>query len=96
MAGLLNNITQNDDAGDSGARKIPIIGNFFKSKADRAEQTELMVLDHAAPGPSARPGRGAGAADRSDASSFRTGAGRARRPGGWRRDARRRARRSRR
>ena len=25
-------------------RAIPIIGNFFKSKADRAERTELMVL----------------------------------------------------
>jgi pilus assembly protein CpaC len=24
--------------------KIPIIGNFFKSKAERMERTELMVL----------------------------------------------------
>ena len=24
--------------------KLPIIGNLFKSKAERAEQTELMVL----------------------------------------------------
>ena len=44
IAGLLNNITQNDNAAIPGSQKIPIIGNFFKSKADRTEQTELMVL----------------------------------------------------
>ena len=43
--------------------KLPIIGALFKAKADRAEQTELMVLDHAASGPSARSGRSAAAAD---------------------------------
>ena len=44
VAGLLNNITQNDNAAIPWISKIPIIGNFFKSKADRTEQTELLVL----------------------------------------------------
>ena len=44
MAGLLNNITQNDTANVPFLSKIPIIGNFFKSKAERMERTELMVL----------------------------------------------------
>lgn len=44
VAGLLNNITQTDNAAIPVLSRIPIIGNFFKSKADRSEQTELLVL----------------------------------------------------
>jgi pilus assembly protein CpaC len=44
IAGLLNNITQNDTAAIPILSKLPIIGTLFKSKADRAERTELMVL----------------------------------------------------
>jgi pilus assembly protein CpaC len=44
VAGLLNNLTQVDAAAIPVLSKIPIIGNFFRSKADRGEQTELMVL----------------------------------------------------
>lgn len=44
IAGLLNNIAQNDKQGIPLLSKLPIIGNLFKSRADRAEQTELMVL----------------------------------------------------
>jgi pilus assembly protein CpaC len=44
IAGLLDNLTQEDAAGIPGLSSIPILGNLFKSKADRAERTELMVL----------------------------------------------------
>ncbi len=44
VAGLLNNITQNDTAAVPILSKIPIIGHLLKSKAERAEQTELLVL----------------------------------------------------
>jgi pilus assembly protein CpaC len=44
IAGLLDNLTQEDAAAVPVLSKIPIIGNIFKSKADRAERTELMVL----------------------------------------------------
>ena len=44
IAGLLDNITQEDGAGIPGLSKIPILGNLFKSKAERSERTELMVL----------------------------------------------------
>lgn len=44
VAGLLNNLTQVDSSAIPILSKIPIIGNFFRSKADRGEQTELMVL----------------------------------------------------
>ncbi len=44
IAGLLDNISQDDNAAIPILGKIPIIGALFKSKADRAEQTELMVL----------------------------------------------------
>jgi pilus assembly protein CpaC len=44
MAGLLNNLSQNDTANIPFLSKIPIIGHFFKSKAERMERTELMVL----------------------------------------------------
>jgi pilus assembly protein CpaC len=44
IAGLLDNLTQEDAAAIPLLSKVPIIGNLFKSKADRAERTELMVL----------------------------------------------------
>jgi pilus assembly protein CpaC len=44
IAGLLDNISQEDDANVPFLSKIPIIGYLFKSKAERASQTELMVL----------------------------------------------------
>jgi pilus assembly protein CpaC len=44
IAGLLNNISQEDTAAIPILSSLPIIGNLFKSKADRAERTELMVL----------------------------------------------------
>ncbi|HXI30728.1 MAG TPA: type II and III secretion system protein family protein, partial [Vicinamibacterales bacterium] len=44
IGGLMNNSTQTDKAGIPGLSEVPIIGNLFKSKADRKEQTELVVL----------------------------------------------------
>lgn len=44
IAGLLDNVSQEDHANIPFLSKIPIIGYLFKSKAERAEQTELMVL----------------------------------------------------
>jgi pilus assembly protein CpaC len=44
IAGLLNNISQNDGANIPFLSKIPVIGYLFKSNADRRERTELMVL----------------------------------------------------
>ncbi len=44
IAGLLDNLTQEDAAAVPILSRIPIIGSLFKSKADRAERTELMVL----------------------------------------------------
>ena len=44
IAGLLDNLTQEDSAAIPILSKVPILGNLFKSKADRAERTELMVL----------------------------------------------------
>jgi pilus assembly protein CpaC len=44
IAGLLNNITQDDKSAIPILSKLPIIGALFKSKSDRAERTELMVL----------------------------------------------------
>jgi pilus assembly protein CpaC len=44
IAGLLDNIRQNDAAAIPILSKLPIIGALFKSKAERAEETELMVL----------------------------------------------------
>jgi pilus assembly protein CpaC len=44
IAGLLDNIRQNDSAAIPILSKLPILGNIFKSKAERAEETELMVL----------------------------------------------------
>jgi pilus assembly protein CpaC len=44
IAGLLDNTTQDDAHAIPILSKLPIIGYMFKSKASRAEQTELMVL----------------------------------------------------
>ena len=44
IAGLMNNMTQNDGANVPFLSKIPIVGYLFKSNADRKERTELMVL----------------------------------------------------
>ena len=44
IAGLLDNVRQNDSAAIPILSKLPILGSIFKSKADRAEETELMVL----------------------------------------------------
>ena len=44
VAGLLNNVSQTDRQAIPILSKLPIIGYLFKSKAARAEQTELMVV----------------------------------------------------
>ena len=44
IAGLLNNVSQEDKAAIPILGKLPIIGALFRSKSDRAERTELMVL----------------------------------------------------
>jgi len=44
IAGLLDNTAQTDRAAIPILGQIPIIGNLFKSQADRKDQTELMVL----------------------------------------------------
>ena len=44
IAGLLDNIRQDDAAAIPILSKLPVIGAIFKSKAERAEETELMVL----------------------------------------------------
>jgi pilus assembly protein CpaC len=44
IAGLMNNTSQADNQAIPILSKLPIIGYLFKSKADRAEQTELIVI----------------------------------------------------
>ncbi len=44
IAGLLDNMAQDDRAAIPILGQIPIIGYLFKSKAERKERTELMVL----------------------------------------------------
>jgi pilus assembly protein CpaC len=44
IAGLLSNISQDDVVQIPGLAKLPIIGHLFRSRAERADQTELMVL----------------------------------------------------
>jgi pilus assembly protein CpaC len=44
IAGLINNIAQDDTAALPILSQLPIIGNLFKSKADRKERTELLVI----------------------------------------------------
>ena len=63
IAGLLDNISQNDGAAIPVLSKLPIIGPLFKSKSKRAEQTELMVLITPRLVRAARSGRSAAAAD---------------------------------
>jgi pilus assembly protein CpaC len=44
IAGLMYNVAQEDAQKVPILGSIPIIGYLFKSKADKKEQTELMVL----------------------------------------------------
>jgi pilus assembly protein CpaC len=44
IAGLLNNISQDDVNEVPGLARLPIIGRLFRSQGTRAEQNELMVL----------------------------------------------------
>lgn len=44
IAGLMNNISQSDRSAIPVLSSIPIIGYLFKSKSERQQQTELMVL----------------------------------------------------
>ena len=44
IAGLLNNLSQDDANEVPGLSKLPIIGYLFRTKAERAEQTELLVV----------------------------------------------------
>ncbi len=44
IAGLLDNLTQDNSAAVPFLSRLPIIGYLFKSKSERAERTELMVL----------------------------------------------------
>jgi pilus assembly protein CpaC len=44
IAGLLDNQAQDDKSGIPLLSSLPIVGNLFKSKAERSQQTELMVL----------------------------------------------------
>ncbi|MEQ1897740.1 MAG: type II and III secretion system protein family protein [Vicinamibacterales bacterium] len=44
IAGLMDNTAQADRAAIPILSQIPIIGNLFKSKVERKERTELMVL----------------------------------------------------
>jgi pilus assembly protein CpaC len=44
IAGLLDNLTQDTSSAVPILSKLPIIGYLFKSKSERAERTELMVL----------------------------------------------------
>jgi pilus assembly protein CpaC len=44
IAGLLDNVTQDNTAAVPILSRVPIIGNLFRSKSERTERTELMVL----------------------------------------------------
>jgi pilus assembly protein CpaC len=44
IAGLIDNTRQQDGSAVPFLSKLPIIGALFKSKSDRAEETELLVL----------------------------------------------------
>ena len=44
IGGLLNNLSQNDLAKIPVLGDVPIIGYLFKSKAERKERTELVVI----------------------------------------------------
>ena len=44
VAGLMDNTSQTDKAAVPILSQLPIVGNLFKSKAERKQQTELLVL----------------------------------------------------
>lgn len=44
IAGLLDNVSQNNGSAIPILSKLPVIGSLFRSKSERAERTELMVL----------------------------------------------------
>ena len=44
IAGLIDNESQSDDASVPVLSQLPIVGNLFKSKAERQEKTELLVV----------------------------------------------------
>jgi pilus assembly protein CpaC len=44
IAGLIDNEAQNDTAAVPVLSQLPIIGHLFKSKAERKERTELLVI----------------------------------------------------
>jgi pilus assembly protein CpaC len=44
IAGLLNNMSQDDKAAIPILGSLPIVGPLFKSRAERQERTELMVV----------------------------------------------------
>ena len=44
IAGLIDNEAQTDVAALPILSQLPIIGNLFRSKADRKERTELLVI----------------------------------------------------
>jgi pilus assembly protein CpaC len=44
IAGLLNNLSQDTSSNLPFLSQIPIIGHLFRSRAEQAERTELMVL----------------------------------------------------
>ncbi|MGE3508732.1 MAG: type II and III secretion system protein family protein [Vicinamibacterales bacterium] len=44
IAGLLNNLAQNDSTAIPLLSRLPVIGPLFRSRAERQDQTELMVL----------------------------------------------------
>ena len=69
IAGLLDNVTQNDNQQVPILGSLPIIGNLFKSKSDRLARTELMVLITPRLVRAARSRRSAAAADHAGAFS---------------------------
>jgi pilus assembly protein CpaC len=44
IGGLMNNLAQTDRAAIPVLSELPIVGNLFKSKAERKERTELVVI----------------------------------------------------
>ena len=44
IGGLMNNLSQNDRASIPILGDVPIIGYLFKSRAERKERTELIVI----------------------------------------------------
>ncbi|MES1256722.1 MAG: type II and III secretion system protein family protein, partial [Acidobacteriota bacterium] len=44
IAGMLNNVSQETRQAIPIISSLPIVGNFFKSRSDNKQQTELMVL----------------------------------------------------